>query len=137
MIILLKKELNLLCPNCNKELIIVERNKIELDYCPNCEGFWFDDLEWDLLLKRLSISSNDSIGDLYSIPKAIVNEKVKKCPKCAKKMDKFLYYDLTLDRCPEHHGVWFDKNEISGVFNSLTGKKETPIEFLGEIFYKN
>ena len=30
------------CPICDVELVVVERDKIELDWCPKCSGFWFD-----------------------------------------------------------------------------------------------
>ena len=37
------------CPVCEKTLIVVERDKIELDWCHACGGFWFDADEWRLL----------------------------------------------------------------------------------------
>jgi len=30
------------CPVCNSLMIVVEHEKIELDYCLNCSGVWFD-----------------------------------------------------------------------------------------------
>ena len=127
----------MLCPNCQHELIIVERSEIELDYCPNCNGFWFDNEEWNLLCKKIYSVKDDFIGDIYSIPKAIVKENVRNCPICNSKMEKFIAYDTVLDRCPKRHGIWFDKSEISNFINSSnTNSKKTPINFLGEIFYK-
>ena len=70
----------MLCPNCKNELIVVEREKIELDYCTECNGFWFDNHEWDLLVERLALRGNKPVGDLYTIPKVFVNEGLKKCP---------------------------------------------------------
>ncbi len=126
----------MLCPNCQKELIIVEREKIELDYCIFCKGFWFDNSEWAILAKKLSYDKKDTLGNLYSIPKVIINEKPRKCPICNKTMDKFLYFDTVLDRCPGKCGVWFDAKEISEVINSNKDKKSAPVRFLGEMFYK-
>lgn len=128
----------MLCPNCKNELIVVEREKIELDYCTECNGFWFDNHEWDLLVERLALRGNKPIGDLYTIPKVFVNEGLKKCPCCDSNMEKFLAYSIVLDRCPKHHGVWFDKGEISRLFRKDSTKLEgTPVAFLGEVFYKN
>ena len=125
------------CPNCQKELIVVERDNIELDYCPFCKGFWFDNREWDLLCEGLSLNSGKPIGSLYSIPKVHVKEGIKKCPICSKSMEKFLAYNIVLDRCPDKHGVWFDEGEVSRLFargdDSLKG---TPVQFLGEVFVK-
>ncbi len=126
------------CPNCKKELIIVEREQIELDYCPECKGFWFDNKEWDLLCQRLELRNGKPIGSLYSIPNIHVKEGIKQCPSCNENMDKILAYSIILDRCPNGHGVWFDEGEISRLFNKDSDKNfGTPINFLGETFYKN
>lgn len=38
------------CPNCNETLLIAERHKVEIDYCPSCRGVWLDRGELDKLL---------------------------------------------------------------------------------------
>ena len=127
----------MLCPNCKMELIVVERDNVALDYCPNCSGFWFDDEEWNLLCKRLYSTTKDIVGDVYSIPKLTIKEEIKHCPICNSKMEKFMAYNIVLDRCPNKHGIWFDKNEMSEFINSSTGKSSNnPINFLGETFFK-
>ena len=75
----------MLCPKCKKEMIVVERNEVELDYCMFCEGFWFDHDEWNILSKKL-ISQNllENAQDIYEIPKAISGEKPIRCPCCCK-----------------------------------------------------
>ena len=125
------------CPNCKKEMIVVERNDVELDYCMFCEGFWFDWGEWNILCKKLISEDLLSDFDIFRIPATTTNEKPRKCPVCGKKMRKFSLYDVLLDRCPDNCGIWFDKNEFSTCVNSMNlneGKEE--INFLGEIFNK-
>ncbi|NML23509.1 hypothetical protein HHL16_21695 [Pseudoflavitalea sp. G-6-1-2] len=39
------------CPNCNETLLMTERNKIEIDYCPACRGIWLDKGELDKMLE--------------------------------------------------------------------------------------
>lgn len=125
------------CPKCNKEMIVVERSDIALDYCISCNGFWFDDEEWNLLCKKLYSTQEEHIGDIYSIPKLTVKEEVRHCPICNAKMEKFMAYNVVLDRCPNRHGIWFDKNEVSKFINSSNaGTKKTPVNFLGETFFK-
>ena len=127
----------MLCPKCKTELFIVERDDIALDYCPHCEGFWFDNDEWNLLCKKLFLVSDDLIGNIYDIPKLVVNEEVRYCPICGEKMEKFMAYNTVLDRCPNQHGIWFDKNEISSLVNASNRKESgNPINFLGEIFFE-
>lgn len=41
-----------LCPKCNtNKLIIKYLNGIQLDYCQNCKGYYFDYKEFDKLIK--------------------------------------------------------------------------------------
>lgn len=39
------------CPNCNETLLMTERSRVEIDYCPNCRGIWLDKGELDKLLE--------------------------------------------------------------------------------------
>lgn len=40
------------CPVCNVELVMSERQGIEIDYCPKCRGVWLDRGELDKLIER-------------------------------------------------------------------------------------
>lgn len=40
------------CPSCNTELLMTERQSVEIDYCPSCRGIWLDRGELDKLLDR-------------------------------------------------------------------------------------
>lgn len=41
------------CPVCiDKELLMMDRSGIELDYCPGCRGVWLDRGELDRLLEK-------------------------------------------------------------------------------------
>jgi len=40
------------CPVCNVELKIVDRQGVEIDYCPKCRGVWLDRGELDKLIER-------------------------------------------------------------------------------------
>ena len=41
------------CPHCpDHNLLMTERQGIEIDYCPNCRGVWLDRGELDKLLER-------------------------------------------------------------------------------------
>ena len=32
----------MLCPICSVDLVMSERNGVEIDYCPKCRGVWLD-----------------------------------------------------------------------------------------------
>ena len=42
----------LLCPACRVDLVMSERNGVEIDYCPKCRGVWLDRGELDKILER-------------------------------------------------------------------------------------
>ena len=44
------------CPLCNVDLVMSERQGIEIDYCPQCRGVWLDLGELDKIIERLAES---------------------------------------------------------------------------------
>lgn len=80
------------CPVCkDSQLVISERQKIEIDYCPSCRGVWLDRGELDKLIERSSADQapaqshvqalapqqqyrNDYRSDHYRKPKSWLSE---------------------------------------------------------------
>ena len=42
----------LLCPACRVDLVMSERQGIEIDYCPKCRGVWLDRGELDKIIEK-------------------------------------------------------------------------------------
>lgn len=42
----------LLCPTCKVDLVMSERQGIEIDYCPKCRGVWLDRGELDKIIAK-------------------------------------------------------------------------------------
>lgn len=40
------------CPIDNEQLVMTERNGVEIDYCPKCRGVWLDRGELDKIIER-------------------------------------------------------------------------------------
>lgn len=40
------------CPNCEVDLVMSERQGVEIDYCPKCRGVWLDRGELDKIIER-------------------------------------------------------------------------------------
>ncbi|MBU0504451.1 zf-TFIIB domain-containing protein, partial [bacterium] len=134
------------CPRCKKTLIVVEREKIELDYCMNCKGFWFDQDEWNFLPEALNL--NIEFPDFSTYPRFKIKEIDTRCPHCTKTMEQIYLgkndnseaqdvASVILDICPQGHGIWFDPNELGKVLSVLLHKSENQAEekvisFLGE-----
>ena len=42
----------MLCPTCRVDLVMSDRQGIEIDYCPRCRGVWLDRGELDKIIER-------------------------------------------------------------------------------------
>ncbi|MBX9897147.1 MAG: zf-TFIIB domain-containing protein [Qipengyuania sp.] len=42
----------MLCPHCKVDLVMADRQGIEIDYCPSCRGVWLDRGELDKIIER-------------------------------------------------------------------------------------
>jgi Zn-finger nucleic acid-binding protein len=42
----------MMCPNCDAELKLSDRQGVEIDYCPKCRGVWLDRGELDKIIER-------------------------------------------------------------------------------------
>jgi len=40
------------CPTCAIDLLMTDRQGVEIDYCPQCRGVWLDRGELDKLIER-------------------------------------------------------------------------------------
>jgi Zn-finger nucleic acid-binding protein len=120
-------------------LIIVEHQQIELDWCPACKGLWFDADELDLFAE-----SSGRTLDLAAIALASAASGThlqRSCPRCRKRMevrDLDLFPPLTVDLCPQGHGIWLDHGELGQLLSELPQSATAPaqdvVSFLGEVF---
>ena len=42
------------CPVCRVDLVMSDRQGVEIDYCPQCRGVWLDRGELDKIIERAS-----------------------------------------------------------------------------------
>jgi uncharacterized protein len=127
------------CPVDKNDMIVVEHRKIELDYCLNCAGVWFDSGELDLLVLSLAAKgASQSRNDLLTPQEAKVKESKRKCPVCGHKMDKVWIGKETkilIDSCPRGDGLWFDGGELHQVLKQMEADdSQSVLAFLGEAF---
>ncbi|MCX6012128.1 MAG: zf-TFIIB domain-containing protein [Chloroflexi bacterium] len=132
------------CPACDGVMVVIEYEKIEVDYCTVCYGVSFDAGELGLLLESLSIQESDLNSRKVTASEAKASiEKKRKCPICRKKMNK-LYLgakpQVIIDSCVIGHGLWFDGGELDQILKQhRKGDHETDdhnkvVHFLGDIF---
>ena len=133
------------CPTCKNLMIVVEHEHIELDYCTECQGVWFDSGELDLLLETMQLKGGIlSLDSILTSPEAKSQEKKRKCPICGERMKKATVGhdpEVLIDACNKGDGLWFDGGEVGQIITQLPQKEagesdsqERVITFLGEVF---
>ena len=45
------------CPIDGNQLVMSDRNGVEIDYCPHCRGVWLDRGELDKIIERSVVAS--------------------------------------------------------------------------------
>ncbi len=129
----------MLCPECNEEeMLILEFNDVEIDYCNECSGIWLDEGELELLIDS-STTDSPIIKALVTTPDS--PEKTdRRCPVCNKRMylsnipvpSKEKPVIIEIDKCPRNHGLWFDKGELKDIISAAKGGPVA--DFLGSLF---
>ena len=123
----------MICPTCHNVMIVVEHEKIELDYCTNCSGTWFDSGELELVLDSMGLEGDSlSLGDIFGSPEAKTTEKKRRCPICKQKMKKAIIGEkpeVFIDRCSKGDGLWFDGGEVSRLITQWVERPRAKLDF--------
>ncbi len=121
----------MLCPECNKSMLILEFREIEVDYCPSCKGCWLDEGEMELILDtyREAITTWNIDGG---------QKGRRKCPRCRTHMHVVPLPDNgpEIDACPAGCGLWLDEGELAAVIRAHLppGPAAELTSILSEIF---
>lgn len=124
------------CPACKADLVVVEREAIEVDWCPACRGIWFDAGELEILAAKAGKRLEPG---LIGEASPDVREARRRCPRCRRRMGKAAVDGappILLDRCLRH-GLWFDAGELGDLMARLSdrgGEGAVVAGFLGETF---
>jgi Zn-finger nucleic acid-binding protein len=128
------------CPACHTVLIVVEREGIELDWCPDCSGLWFD--EGELVLLGEKAGRPLEAEHLGGREGDTVERGKRRCPRCPRKMKQVGMASgdgerVQIDRCDEH-GIWLDRGELGAILSRTTWRgdpeEDLMLDFLGETF---
>jgi Zn-finger nucleic acid-binding protein len=138
--------IKMICPVCKTDMIDVEHEKIELDYCVKCRGVWFDSNELELLFEKMNIRNHGlSFAELINKVDETIPEKKHRCPICRRTMGKVKIGQspqTVIDICHNGDGLWFDGGEAVQLIkktlhnNQQQGDsaEQQVINFLGEVF---
>ncbi|HOP73713.1 MAG TPA: zf-TFIIB domain-containing protein [Bacillota bacterium] len=126
----------MICPRCGMAMIVMELDNIEIDHCFSCGGVWLDTGELEKLIKDYS---SGMVWLTELIPAEESSEPRLKCPICQKEMEKLVWAleePVTVDRCPEGHGVWLDNGELAAIIRQGASIDSQIASLFEEIFQK-
>jgi Zn-finger nucleic acid-binding protein len=99
------------CPGCRLPMLTIEVEGIELDYCGQDLGVWFDEGEIEALFQSMTP---------VLVPQKNAPRGKRRCPRCGAKMQLMHPVpELELDVCPHGDGVWFDAGEVKRLADGL------------------
>jgi Zn-finger nucleic acid-binding protein len=119
------------CPEDHSPMIVVEHDRIAIDYCPQCRGVWLDRGELELLVERTCVDEADvSLEDIFQRRPAVVDEAKRRCPICRRTMRKEkigVAPEVIIDACADREdGLWFDGGELHQVLSQVPVRDNTP-----------
>ncbi len=77
----------MLCPNCKKDMLVLEFELVEIDHCLECGGVWLDSGELALIGKRAGALHGDLLAALESGQGEPQQARPKRrCPLCRKRL---------------------------------------------------
>ncbi len=118
------------CPKCNDTNLMNVLG--QLDFCPGCQGTWFDK---DETAKYFSFEQ-----DIPNLEVALATAQKKDffCPRCNNELEEIQYdgsSDLLLDRCNGCEGLWFDSEEVDKLMK-LANNQESAMSRMARLRQK-
>jgi Zn-finger nucleic acid-binding protein len=111
------------CPTDGTKLESHTVHSVNIEECPQCRGFWFEEGE----LRKAKDESEPDLNwldfDLWADQDFFNAEwSSRKCPHCGKNMVTISYADtgVAVDYCLDGHGIWLDKGEFQAIIDALS-----------------
>ncbi len=124
------------CFKCKKELERALLYNIEIDYCPQCQGMWFDEDE----LRQAKDKKDENLKwldvDLWQDEsKFRISRGNKLCPIDRLPLYEVEYGDsgIKVDLCIICKGIWLDKGEFKQIISYL--KERADWEILNNYYH--
>jgi Zn-finger nucleic acid-binding protein len=110
------------CPDCELALLTAEvgpsERRVEVDYCNDGHGCWFDEGEIESLLRAQT-------PVLEALPRR--GHGRRRCPRCRSRLLTVHVDDgLELDVCARGDGIWLDPGELEALATALGARAGTP-----------
>jgi Zn-finger nucleic acid-binding protein len=118
------------CFSCDRDLDRANLYDIEVDYCPQCLGTWFEKDELRLAKDRKDEDLNWLDIDLWKNKRSFkISRGSKLCPDCRLPLYEINYgkSKIKVDLCNICQGIWLDKGEFKQIISYLKEKASQEI----------
>lgn len=110
------------CPNCSKPLTLMTQKDAQAHKCESCKGLFLTENDMKKVAPDLERYDEEIAGQLAGLPAS-----KRDCPACAVKARVMTFQGVSLDYCPQCHGIWFDHHELKAIIDKqTTGNTATP-----------
>ena len=119
------------CPNNHKQLEKMLFHDVEVEYCPECLGIWFDKDELRLAKDKKDEQLNWLDFDIWRDKKKFSMQNInKRCPVDGIPFVEVAYdnSNVKIDFCKMCQGIWLDRGEFKQIMVYL--KKKADYEIL-------
>lgn len=119
------------CPNKHQDLEKLLFHNVEVDYCPECLGLWFDKDELTYAKDDKDKQLNWLDFDIWRDKKKFSVMKInQRCPVCRIPFVEVAYdkSNVKIDFCKHCQGIWLDRGEFKQIMVYL--KKKADYEIL-------
>jgi uncharacterized protein len=107
----------LACPNDGTALKTITIEKVPVDQCPRCGGYWLQRGELELLGEHHGAHVEPiTVGDVAIL------DSLRKCPQDGAQLRQHEFAEhssVTIDQCPTCQGIWLDKTELTSILSYL------------------
>ena len=105
------------CPRDNVLLLSDKKGRLEINSCPQCNGF-------SVVLSQeaasfLNAQLSKKLNQAPDSQPALKKQELLGSPYTGMAMRPFSYRGIVLDYCAATHSVWFDPNEYAKIFGAL------------------
>ena len=108
----------MLCPECKVDMFVLEFEQVEIDFCFTCKGVWLDSGELEAVGERAGALQSGLLRALEERESRPPADGKRRCPVCRKRLGEVTVDtepSIVVDRCPNGHGLWFDRGELGAV----------------------
>jgi Zn-finger nucleic acid-binding protein len=112
----------MVCPVCDKDMLVLEFELVEIDHCSECGGVWLDSGELALIGKRAGALHGDLLAALESGQGEPDKTRPKRrCPVCRKRLLPARTNsgrNTLVEKCPRGDGLWFEAGSLQAVIQA-------------------